>query len=361
MSELTMHGEEARFAGGWHGVGEQTWAYLQPNGGLGESNSGLIVDGDHAMYVDSLWDLKLTGKMLTAAAKLTAAKPEILFNTHSDGDHVWGNELFTGARIISTTTAKGLMELDPPKEMRMMRRGGKLLGLLGSNPLPLVGTRDWAGLPRLPLKEMGHEMAPFDWSNITLTLPTETFDGELELAVGSRAVKLIEVGPAHTLGDAVAWVPDVKVCFAADILFIGGTPIMWAGPIESWRAALDTVSALGAETFVPGHGPICTQKEVDELRGYFAWVSEEGVSQLARGISPKQAATKMLLSAEFEEAPWGSWDDPARLVATLNAEQFRRDGGEGQLGGAGRSRAIVQMQLVKTELARWRRKRGDRT
>jgi glyoxylase-like metal-dependent hydrolase (beta-lactamase superfamily II) len=358
MAELTLHGESARFAGGWHEVAADTHAYLQPNGGLGESNAGLVLDGDHALVVDSLWDNRLTGRMLDSMRELTDATPETLFNTHSDGDHVWGNQQFAGARIVSTAAAKRLMTLDPPRELRQMQRGGRLLGMLGSNPLPLIGTRDWFGLPRLPLKEMGHEMAPFDWSDIELTLPTETFDGELELAVGSRTVKLIEVGPAHTEGDAVAWVPDAAICFAADILFIGGTPIMWAGPVESWRRALDTISALGAERFVPGHGPVCTQREVDQLRDYFRWVAEEGVAQLERGSSPKRAAERMLFSSEFERSPWGEWDDPARLVATLCSEQHRRSGASGQLGGAGRSRAIVQMQLVKTALAR--RRAGSR-
>lgn len=355
---LTMHGEPARFAAGWQELAGDTWAYLQPNGGLGESNAGLVVDGAHSFWFDSLWDLKLTQAMLDSAKEITSAEPEILFNSHSDGDHVWGNELFAGARIISTQTAKDLMHLDPPSEMRRMRAGGKLLGVVGRLPLPLIGTRDWFGLPRLPLREMGHEMAPFDWSGITLTFPDETFDGRLEVTVGSRKIELIEVGPAHTMGDAVAWVPDVKVCFAADVLFIGGTPIMWAGPVASWQKALETISELGAETFVPGHGPVCTQREVDVLRDYFAWVAEEGVSQLERGAAPAKAAAKMLLSDEFDAAPWGDWDNPTILVATLSTEALRMQGGEGHLSGAGRSRAIAQMQLLKTKLGRRRAKKG---
>lgn len=356
MTERTIHGEPARFAGGWHELAAGTWAYLQPNGGLGESNAGLIHDEEHVMFVDSLWDLPLTARMLKGAREIVDAPPELLFNTHSDGDHVWGNQLFEGARIVSTRAALDLMELDPPRSLRMMRAGGKLLGALGSAPLPLIGTRDYASLPRLPLKEMGHELAPYDWRGIELTLPEETFSGELEVSVGSRTVRLIEVGPAHTLGDAVAFLPDAGVCFAADILFIGGTPIMWAGPIGSWRAALDTISGLGATTFVPGHGPICGQAEVDLLRDYFAWVEQEALPLLERGEAPERAAAKLLLSDEFERAPWGQWDDPARLVATLCTQQFRRDGGVGQLGGTGRSRAITKMQLVKTKLARKRAK-----
>lgn len=354
--ELSLHGEPARFPRGYERVADDTWAWLQPNGALGESNSGLVVSGDQVLVIDSLWDLKLTQRMLDAAREIVDVAPQLLFNTHSDGDHVWGNQLFPGARIISGATAKELMTLDMPKELRAMRAGGRALATIGSLPIPLIGTVDVGNVPRLPLKVMGNEFAPFDWSKIELTLPTETFEGEMDLTVGDRTVSLIEVGPAHTGGDAIAWLPDVKVCFAADILFIGGTPITWAGPIKSWSSALDRISALGAERFVPGHGPVCGQAEVDLLREYFEWVQTEGVSQLERGVKPVKAANSLLLSKEFEQLPWAAWDDPTRLVVTLCTEQYVRDGGTGHLLGAGRSRAIAAMQASRTALIRKRKR-----
>ncbi|HEX6753883.1 MAG TPA: MBL fold metallo-hydrolase [Solirubrobacterales bacterium] len=326
--ERSLHGEPARFARGFQRVGEGTWAWLQPNGGLGESNAGLIASGEHVLLVDTLWDLALTRRMLNEARALVDAAPETLFNTHSDGDHVWGNQLLGGARIVSTATAKGLMTLDTPRDLRRLKRLGRVL------------------------RPLGREMAPFDWSGVELTLPNETFEGELSLAVGDREVRLIEVGPAHTAGDAVAWVPDASVCFAADILFIGCTPITWAGPIAGWLAAIERISSLGATRFVPGHGPVCDQAAVDLLREYLEWVGVEGGSLLDRGVAPAKAARELLLSDELESLPWSEWDDPARLVITLSTERFRREGGEGHLGGVGRTRAILQMQRLKAELER---------
>ncbi len=65
-----------------------------------------------------------------------------------------------------------------------------------------------------------------------------------ELEVGGRRVELIEVGPAHTPGDAIVWVPDARVVFSGDIVFSGVTPIMWAGPASNWIAALERIAAL---------------------------------------------------------------------------------------------------------------------
>ncbi len=324
----TLHGDRPRFERGWSPLGDGTWAWLQPNGRLGESNAGLVVGGGEALLVDTLWDLRLTRRMLDGARELGAPEPGIVFNTHSDGDHFWGNQLLAGARQVSTATARRLMTLDTPAELRRLQRLGRLL------------------------PGLGRELAPFDWSEIELTLPAETFEGRLTLPVGGREVELIEVGPAHTLGDAIAWVPDAAVCFAADVLFIGSTPITWAGPVEAWLAALDRVCALGARTYVPGHGPICGQPEVDELRRYLEWVRDEGVPQLERGVSPRRAALGMLRSEEFASSPWAEWDDPERLAITLSTERFRRRGGEGHLAGAGRTRAVLQMQRVAGALRR---------
>lgn len=326
----TLHGEPARFARGFQKVGEGTWAWLQPNGGLGESNAGLVASGGQALLVDTLWDLALTERMLAEARALAGSAPEIVFNTHSDGDHVWGNQLLAGARIVSTARARELMTLDTPAQLRRLKRLGRVL------------------------KPLGRELAPFDWSGVELTLPGETFAGELSVAVGEREVRLIEVGPAHTGGDAVAWVPDASVCFAADVLFIECTPIGWAGPLSAWLAALDRLLALGAQTFVPGHGPVTDRAGVELLREYLAWALEEGGGLLDRGRSPAGAARELLLSAEFASLPWAGWDDPARLLVTLSTERHRRAGGEGHLSGLGRTRAILAMQRLRAELARRR-------
>ena len=50
--------------------------------------------------------------------------------------------------------------------------------------------------------------------------------------------------------------PDASAVFTGDILFIEGTPIVWAGPISNWIAACDLIEALDPTHIVPGHGPL---------------------------------------------------------------------------------------------------------
>lgn len=352
MTERSLHGAPAEYEGGLHEIATDTWAWLQPNGELGESNAGLIVSGGEALLVDTLWDLRLTRRMLAAMRSAGLPEPGTVLNTHSDGDHCWGNELLPGAELICSAAARELMELDPPAELHRTARAGALLGTVGRLPLPVIGTLDLPKLPRLRLRELGAQLAPFHFGEVTLTPPERTFDERLALTIGSRTAEAIMVGPAHTAGDTVLWLPDVSVCFAADVLFVGQTPVMWAGPATSFIAAIEQVLALDAEVYVPGHGPVCGRAEVELMRDYFCWIEAEAGPRLARGESPTHAARALLLSDEFRTLPWASWHSPSILVLTLHSEAHRRAGGSGPLPPRQRARAVIQMQIVQAELDR---------
>ena len=58
----------------------------------------------------------------------------------------------------------------------------------------------------------------FDFKNVRQVLPTLTFEKEMTRQVGAKTVKLMHVGPAHTPGDVLAFVPEDKTVFTGDIL-----------------------------------------------------------------------------------------------------------------------------------------------
>ncbi len=133
----------------------------------------------------------------------------------------------------------------------------------------------------------------FRFEGIELTLPTRTFSGRLTLDVGGRTVELIEVGPAHTAGDLLVHVPDANVVFTGDILFIGGTPIVWAGPIGNWIAACDLMLGMDVDVVVPGHGPVTDQTGVTAVRDYLAFVEREATERHAAGVDAFDAAREI--------------------------------------------------------------------
>ncbi len=281
------------YSRGLQEIGDGLYAYLQPDGGWGWSNSGLIVDGESTLLVDTLYDLKLTEQMLgeMRLAVPAAARIDTLLNTHANGDHCYGNSLVQGARIVaSERTAAEMPEL-PPAAMAALVKQAPEMGALGAFFLSCFGA--------------------FDFEGIELALPDETFSGELTLRVGSREVRLIEVGPAHTRGDTLALLERERVLFSGDILFNEAHPIAWAGPVSNWIAACERILAMDIEVIVPGHGPLAEKGAVRELKAYFEYLYEQARARHAEGMSALQAARSMSLDR------WADWSESERLVVNI--------------------------------------------
>jgi cyclase len=289
---------------GLHDLGNSVYAYLQPDGTWGWSNAGIVTDGEASLLIDTLFDLKLTGEMLDTMRKSIPAASHIdmVVNTHANGDHCWGNELVTGAQIIaSARTAEEMTTAISPTVVAMLLKRAHELGQLG--------------------EFLSHAFSSFDFDNITLTLPTKTFEGELLLKVGDKEIHLIEVGPAHTLGDTLVHIPADRVVFTADILFIGGHPIIWAGPTSNWLRACDRILAMDVETIVPGHGPITDKKGVAEVKGYLEYIYQEARKRYDAGMSDQEAARDINMDR------YATWTDGERLAVNIASiyREFKGD------------------------------------
>jgi cyclase len=280
---------------GLHEVADGVWAYLQPDGGWGWSNAGLVTGERSSLLVDTLFDLKLTGEMLEAMRRVTPTAEGIdtVVNTHANGDHCYGNALLAGSDIITSVRCAEEMAQLPASAMADVLRAAPTLGPAG------------AFLSRI--------FAPFSFEDVETVLPTATFEGNLDLSVGGRSVTLLEVGPAHTSGDVVVHLPDDGVVFTGDILFHGGHPIVWAGPVANWVTACERVLDLEASVIVPGHGPLATPSAVADLKAYFELLSSEARLRYDGGMSALEAAQ------DIDLGPYEGWGEAERVVANIRA------------------------------------------
>jgi glyoxylase-like metal-dependent hydrolase (beta-lactamase superfamily II) len=281
---------------GLHDLGNGAYAWLAPDGSWGFSNAGLVVDGGESLLVDTLFDLALTREMLDAmrAAEPRAARAiRTVVNTHANGDHCHGNQLVAGAEIIaSTASAQEMAELPPEALAAIVRR-------IQQDPSPTA-------------RFMRHCFGAFDFEGIRHTPPTRTFDGELELRVGDKRVHLIEVGPAHTRGDVLVHVPGDRTVFAGDILFIDGTPVMWAGPVGRWIDACRRIEAMDVEVVVPGHGPITDRGGAARVRGYLEYVRDEARKRFDAGLDAWEATKDIALG------DYSAWGDSERIAVNVD-------------------------------------------
>lgn len=292
---------------GLHAVGDDTYAWLQPDGGWGWSNAGLVVDGDESLLVDTLYDVPLTAAMLDDMRAAVPAATEIatLVNTHSNGDHCNGNELLAASEIIaSAATAEGMAD-ESPQMMAAWLQAAPDMGEVGAFVERCFGSFDFAG--------------------VTKTFPTRTFSERLDVTVGDTAVELWEVGPAHTAGDVLVHVPSRRTVFTGDILFVEGHPIVWVGPISNWIAACDRMVGWDVETVVPGHGPVTDLRGVRAVRDYLEWITVEAGRRFDDGMDAFTAALD-ISQKELGTSRFSSWGDAERVVINVDTVFRERSG-----------------------------------
>ena len=284
------------FTRGLHDLGNGCFAYLQPDGTWGWSNAGLIESRGETLLIDTLMGLDITRIMLDEMKRQVAAAARIdkLVNTHANPDHVLGNELVAGAQIISgKAAAEEIARMNPAAFVRM--------------------SRDWQSMG--DGGEFFHETMgrQFDFSGITITPPTRTFEHELALRIGDKEVNLLDLGPAHTSSDTIVHVPADRTVFTGDLLFSESSPIMWAGPLKNWVHACDYLLGLDVETIVPGHGPISDKAAVRAQKRYFEYLREETHRRYQAGLGWEEAA------ADIGIGEFAHWSDAERVVANVYA------------------------------------------
>ena len=300
-------------------IGDGAYAYLQGSGSWGYSNAGLVTSRGDALLVDTLYDLNLTRRMLDTMRRTTAAADNIetVVNTHANGDHCWGNQLVAGAEIVSSRRAAEEMRELSPRLMKALVGASRLAVTLGAGARRVTTLLGRAGIGRAALfgeaaQFVADKFGSFDFEGIELCPPTTTFDGELGLRVGDKDVRLIEVGPAHTRGDAIVHVPADRVVFSGDILFIGGHPIVWDGPVENWIRACDRILALDVDTVVPGHGPVTDKKGVQRVKDYWEYLLSESRVRFDQGMSAHAATRDIALDG------FADWIDRERMAVNVD-------------------------------------------
>ena len=119
-------------------MGSGIHAWLQPNGALGESNACLVVGDGASLLVDTLWDPRLTRRMLAAMAPLIADAPiTTLVNTHSDADHWWGNQEVAAARDRRDRgSGRRDVRTDAEGDEALRSAGERTAACRGSVPIP---------------------------------------------------------------------------------------------------------------------------------------------------------------------------------------------------------------------------------
>jgi cyclase len=229
------------------------------------ANCGWVIFDDYVLVIDANfpWGAK---EILPEIRKTTNKPIKFLFNTHYHGDHAFGSSVFsdTGATVVCSEACA--------QESR---------------------TKGQAGWDRNTASGE-YSLKPYKLSH-----PTVVFKDGMAFDDGKHRVELHLMGPGHSRGDAVAWLPKEKILFTGDLCvnWTAGNNLADAdGDHPNWLRALDRMAALQPQTVVVGHGDLGPANVLPAQKAYISDLMDAVRSGIRAGKSADQLAAEIDMS-----------------------------------------------------------------
>jgi glyoxylase-like metal-dependent hydrolase (beta-lactamase superfamily II) len=208
-------------------VGPGLWAFTAE----GDPNSGVIIGDDSVMIIEAQATPRLANKVIDKVREVTDKPISHVILTHYHAVRVLGATAFGTSQIIMSEKARSMVAER--------------------------GQEDWdSEFQRFPRLFEGHESIP------GLTWPTTTFSNRMSVYLGKRRVDIMQLGRAHTAGDAVIYVPDANVMFTGDIVEYHSACYCGDGHFHDWPGTLERIRAFDLDAIAPGRGDALVGSEM---------------------------------------------------------------------------------------------------
>ncbi len=210
---------------------------------FGGSNNIWVVFKVYVVVYDANFP-KEAGDVIEAIKKTTDKPIRYVMDSHHHGDHAYGNAVFAkaGATIISSANCARLLRVNGPAEFEKEGKGP-------------TGRKDVAAS--------------------TLRVPDLFFDEKLVLDDETQRVEFHFLGHAHTLGDAVMYLPKAKILCTGDACVNGAFNYMGHSDSASWIRVLDKMQQFDVKLVCPGHGMIAGPDLLKTQQRYFVDLREQ--------------------------------------------------------------------------------------
>jgi cyclase len=108
-------------------------------------------------------------------------------------------------------------------------------------------------------------------NDIQIIIPKITFSHRLDIVRGGRDLRIIRIG-GHTAATSAIWMPNEKILFVGDAVWVGQHPYMAQGNSKEWLDGLTYIRKLKADQIVPGRGPVCGREGTERMSEYIRYM-----------------------------------------------------------------------------------------
>lgn len=245
-------------------LNDRIYACIGENeGGHIRENSGFVVTERGVVVIDTTWTLRDAEWMAHKIREVTDKKVIYVIDTHCHADHVFGNQVFPSP-VIAAQSTLDRMRSSVANEWSPQNLFQKSLSYRGAGTSP-----DYPDPERL--------------KEVHIVLPEIAFESQMTLNLGELELEIVLLG-GHTPDSSVVYLPQDKILFASDLLFVDRYPTLRNGNLVDWMMSLDRIMEMNIHTFVPGHGVPCGTQELEREASYFSDVSERVVTLMEQGL-----------------------------------------------------------------------------
>ncbi|NVM17198.1 MAG: MBL fold metallo-hydrolase [Candidatus Lokiarchaeota archaeon] len=241
---------------------------------LPSSNAGFFDLGNYLVIFDTLMNPFSTIDLIKASKQFTDKEPSFLINSHHHIDHLFGNRIFA-MNIPIISSQKAFMEAQDTLQTRFK-------DFQKQAPTEIKRTKTELLTEKNPDKILELKNDINTWNeikdpNFNLRLPNVIVNDSFSIKGTQNQVQIINIGAAHTKGDMIAVFEKEKICFMGDLLFEKTEP-SWATATEGvptpanpehLRDTLIEYAEKDIDVYIPGHGNLCTKKELRENADFY--------------------------------------------------------------------------------------------
>jgi len=168
------------------------------------------------------------------------------------------------------------------------------------------------------LLQVMQERAKEKATRTEVVMPDITFDEKKVIELGGERIELLNLGPAHSPGDIIVWLPQKKLVISGDMAFHQRMlPLFEHTDTAAWIETWDAFEALGAEVVIPGHGEPTDMATVTRYtRDYLLYLREKIAEVIENGGALQEAY-------EIDQSPYMHLPT-AEFLARRNAGQVFR-------------------------------------
>ena len=217
------------------------------------NNLSFIVTGDGVVVINGGASFALAKALHDEIRDVTDQPVKLVFNENGQGHAVLGNGYWVGLGVPVVA------HVDAAREVA--ENGRALLEQMRAY------NRDQA-------------------AGTVVQVPTATFDEKYVVEMGAFRIEARHLGPAHSPGDIVIWLPEQGLVIAGDMAFHERMlPIFEDTIVADWIETWDTAfEPLGATYVIPGHGHPTNMAQVRRFtRDYLIYLRAQIGALLDRG------------------------------------------------------------------------------